>query len=284
MATAAASEWGQTYSAIDVVGLSGASGITTLCKSMPQCSMYLFSKDLARCFLVTPDGQNQELASRVALNADTDALCNVMVFAVSAKPNELDASMKAIGKYLQVRSGASGASGAAFAFVDEKVVVAVNKMDAVGYSEERFRGIKQQMEQMLRQQGGIEAEKILGVIPVSATKGDNMREASAKMKWFRGPSLSGIIEKATPKSSSGSRRHHVLGSTVCRAVAGSTLCLEQVEKDTLQVGEPVKFFPAGIESTVDSIRSYETIIDVEHAGQCIAFKVGATNEWSCRIL
>merc|ERR1719361_1518556 len=151
---------GHTYSSIDVVGLSGASGITTLCKSMP-----LFSKDLKRCFFVTPNDQNQALKRRVVLNTDMDSISNLIVFVVSAKKNEFDASMKTIEKYLKISQYHDAAN----------VIVVVNKMDAVKYSEERFKAIKGKMNKVLNQQS------ILAVIPHSY-KG----ETSVNMKWYDG--------------------------------------------------------------------------------------------------
>jgi bifunctional enzyme CysN/CysC len=65
------------------------------------------------------------------------------------------------------------------------IVVAINKMDLVGYSEERFQAIMKEYEDF--------AAKLsvpdLSFIPVSALHGDNVVEASASMPWYGGPTL-----------------------------------------------------------------------------------------------
>jgi bifunctional enzyme CysN/CysC len=65
------------------------------------------------------------------------------------------------------------------------VVVAVNKMDLVGFSEERFREIEAEL--------GETSERLalrdVRVIPISALRGDNVVERGDGMPWYDGPTL-----------------------------------------------------------------------------------------------
>jgi sulfate adenylyltransferase large subunit len=61
------------------------------------------------------------------------------------------------------------------------VVVAVNKMDLAGFSEERFREIESEL-------GGLRLSD-LHVIPMSALRGDNVVERGDAMPWYDGPTL-----------------------------------------------------------------------------------------------
>ena len=65
------------------------------------------------------------------------------------------------------------------------VVVAVNKMDLVDFSEERF----QEIEQELRETGERLGLRDVTVIPMSALRGDNVVEAGEGMPWWDGPTL-----------------------------------------------------------------------------------------------
>ena len=65
------------------------------------------------------------------------------------------------------------------------VVVAVNKMDLVGYSEEVFEDIRQEFAQHLDRLGLRDAH----FIPISALEGDNVVARSQRMPWYGGPSL-----------------------------------------------------------------------------------------------
>ena len=70
------------------------------------------------------------------------------------------------------------------------VVLAVNKMDLVAFSTDRFAAIKQEYEEFARQ---LDFAEIVA-IPVSALKGDNVIEPSAKMPWYHGPTLLAWLE------------------------------------------------------------------------------------------
>jgi bifunctional enzyme CysN/CysC len=71
-----------------------------------------------------------------------------------------------------------------------KVVLAVNKMDLVDYSEKIYDRINEQYREFARQ---IDLTDITS-IPLSGLKGDNMITASEKTPWYRGPTLLGFLE------------------------------------------------------------------------------------------
>ena len=73
-----------------------------------------------------------------------------------------------------------------------EMVVAINKMDLVDYSQERF-------DELVAELGGF-AEKLRGVksityIPMSALDGDNVVERSERMAWYEGPVLLDLLEQ-----------------------------------------------------------------------------------------
>jgi bifunctional enzyme CysN/CysC len=71
-----------------------------------------------------------------------------------------------------------------------KVVVAINKMDLVDYAEERFLSIKEDYETFAEPLGFDE----ITCIPLSALKGDNIVEPSARTNWYHGPTLMAFLE------------------------------------------------------------------------------------------
>ncbi|MDP2868304.1 MAG: adenylyl-sulfate kinase, partial [Methyloversatilis sp.] len=72
----------------------------------------------------------------------------------------------------------------------KRVVVAINKMDLVGYSEATFRRIVDDYREFARQLG---LEDIVE-IPMSALKGDNITTPSDAMPWYHGPTLMAYLE------------------------------------------------------------------------------------------
>ncbi len=70
------------------------------------------------------------------------------------------------------------------------VVLAINKMDLVDYSESRFRAIEADYRQFAAQIG---LQDVVA-IPLSAVKGDNVIEAQGNTPWYGGPSLMPWLE------------------------------------------------------------------------------------------
>src|SRR3989440_3517485 len=70
------------------------------------------------------------------------------------------------------------------------VVVAINKMDLAGWSQERFEAIKQEYTGFVAKLGIPD----IAFIPMSALKGDNVVDKSAHMPWYQGAPLLAHLE------------------------------------------------------------------------------------------
>ena len=70
------------------------------------------------------------------------------------------------------------------------MIVCINKMDLVDYSEERYEKIRQQFMEF---QPRLEVKDIT-FIPISALQGDNVVDAGENMPWYHGPTLLGHLE------------------------------------------------------------------------------------------
>ena len=77
------------------------------------------------------------------------------------------------------------------------VIVAVNKMDLVDFSEERYNDIKADFQKLV-DKSDYEDQSIT-FIPVSALKGDNVVKKSTSMSWFKGQTLLEHLEKIDTK-------------------------------------------------------------------------------------
>ena len=71
-----------------------------------------------------------------------------------------------------------------------KVVLAINKMDLVDYSQKVFDKIDAEYREFAKQIGLADITSI----PLSGLKGDNMLVASDRTPWYRGPTLMGFLE------------------------------------------------------------------------------------------
>jgi len=73
-----------------------------------------------------------------------------------------------------------------------RLVLAVNKMDIVGYDQSRFQSLAEKYRAFARTLGVAHVE----CIPLSALRGDNVVTASAAMPWYDGPTLLSCLENA----------------------------------------------------------------------------------------
>ena len=74
------------------------------------------------------------------------------------------------------------------------VVLAVNKLDLVDYKQPVFDSISDAFEVFAKSLGFTS----ITAIPISALKGDNITNRSAKMPWYKGPTLMGYLETIDP--------------------------------------------------------------------------------------
>ncbi len=81
-----------------------------------------------------------------------------------------------------------------YVFGIEQIIVLINKMDLLGYSEDKYNEIKEKIIKILKEAGYKNAEKF-DYIPLSAYYGDNVIEKSIKMKWYKGDSFIKRVEK-----------------------------------------------------------------------------------------
>ncbi|MET4622668.1 sulfate adenylyltransferase subunit 1 [Arthrobacter sp. 2762] len=75
------------------------------------------------------------------------------------------------------------------------VIVAVNKIDLVDFSEQVFRDIETDVQKVARELGlGSDGVADLLVVPVSALDGDNVVDRSERTPWYNGPALLEVLE------------------------------------------------------------------------------------------
>ncbi|MBP6225638.1 MAG: sulfate adenylyltransferase subunit CysN [Rhizobacter sp.] len=147
-----------------------------------------------------------------------------------------------------------------------KVVLAINKMDLMGYSEKVFDAIVEQYGEFARQIG---LEDITP-IPLSALKGDNMLVPSDNTPWFHGPTLLGYLETVDvndQRLQAGAFRLPVQWvnrpNLDFRGFAGT------IAAGAVKAGDRIRVQPSGRESTVARIVTSNGDLPMAVAGQSI---------------
>ena len=135
----------------------------------------------------------------------------------------------------------------------QHIVVAVNKMDLVGYSEEVFERIRSEFNDYAPR---LQAPDI-HFIPISALKGDNVVEKSDRMPWFDGSSLLHYLETVHIASDRNMTEMRFPVQYVIRPDLHFRGYAGQVASGVLQAGDPVMVLPSGRTSRVKSLISYD---------------------------
>lgn len=136
-----------------------------------------------------------------------------------------------------------------------RLVIAVNKMDAAGYSEAEFRAIEDGMRALLGSFGFVGEE--VGFIPISAMKGDNIMSRSDAMPWYHGKPLVGLMEVLAQADRRGAALR-LPGRIIVQDVYdmdGERLAVGRVEAGTFRNGEDIEILPACSRTTVSGLRS-----------------------------
>ena len=133
----------------------------------------------------------------------------------------------------------------------KNLIVVVNKMDLVDYSEERFREIEQEYRKFL-QELGLEARTF---IPVSAKDGENVARTGMKMKWHCAASVLEALDLLEPQKLQLDLPLRFCVQDVYRS-DGRRIIAGRVETGTLRVGDQLVFSPANKSSVVATIERW----------------------------
>ncbi|GGT82662.1 MULTISPECIES: sulfate adenylyltransferase subunit 1 [Streptomyces] len=154
------------------------------------------------------------------------------------------------------------------------VVLAVNKMDLVGYAEDRFARIADEFTEYARALG----VSAVTAIPISALRGDNVVDPSGRMDWHTGPTLLEHLETVdADRDASGSAARlpvqYVLRPQSAefrdyRGYAG------QITSGVFRPGDEVLVLPSGKRTSIAGIdRLGESDVDAAHAGQSVTIRL-----------
>ncbi len=151
----------------------------------------------------------------------------------------------------------------------EHIVVCINKMDMVNYSETVFNAIVEKYKALAKNLG----LKNVTYIPVSALKGDNIVQSSAAMDWYEGESLLHFLEQVEvdvlDKAASARMpiqwiiRPQTDNLHDYRGYAGRVL------SGTFKVKDQVTVLPSNISTSIKKIEFFESEFTEASAGQSV---------------
>lgn len=210
---------------------------------------YRYFSTQKRKFIIADTPGHEQYTRNMATGAST---CDLAVILIDARKGVLDQTRR--------HSFISNLLGL------KHFVVAVNKMDLVEYSQDRFEEIR---DEYLEFAENLEGETNIQILPVSALEGANVAAASTELAWFEGPSLLEVLENVDidQKRSAGEFRFPVQyvnrPNLDFRGFAGT------IASGSVKVGDEIKALPSGKTSKVARIVTFDGDLESAQAGLAV---------------
>jgi sulfate adenylyltransferase subunit 1 len=151
----------------------------------------------------------------------------------------------------------------------EHVIVAVNKMDLIGYDQAIYERIVAAYQEFANSLG----LKDVTAIPLSALAGDNVVDASANMDWYKGPTLIELLESLSVYDEAHDApfrfpvqlvaRHNGHEANDFRGYMG------RIESGRVSVGDKLVVQPSNQSATVKEILTFDGSLQTASAGQSV---------------
>ena len=145
------------------------------------------------------------------------------------------------------------------------VIVAVNKMDLVGYRHEVFT----ELFEVVRATADRLGVSDIRAIPLSAVAGDNVTARSTQMPWYEGPSLLEALSAWEPAEVGGATPFRFPVQYVVRADGNFRGYAGTVVSGEVRPGDQVIVADSGRTASVDRIVTYDGDLDFAVAGQAV---------------
>jgi bifunctional enzyme CysN/CysC len=151
-----------------------------------------------------------------------------------------------------------------------QVVLAVNKMDLVGYAREAFEAIVADYRAFA---GRIDLSDVTP-IALSATLGENVTRRGSAMPWYQGPTLLAHLENAPADARPVSEPFRLPVQWVNRPHADFRGLTGQIASGRVRPGERVRILPSGREAQVVRIVTADGDLTEAVAGQSVTLTLG----------
>jgi sulfate adenylyltransferase subunit 1 len=138
------------------------------------------------------------------------------------------------------------------------VLVAVNKMDLIGYDESTFRAIESDFKDVLDQIAADTGTPVeVHFVPVSALKGDNVVHATSAMPWYAGPSLLELLEALPSARETRNEPFRFPVQRVLRPDHTFRGFAGQIASGTVRRGDEIAAFPSGRGAKIERIVTFD---------------------------
>ncbi|KGT93307.1 sulfate adenylyltransferase subunit 1 [Erwinia typographi] len=210
---------------------------------------YRYFSTEKRKFIIADTPGHEQYTRNMATGAST---CDLAILLIDARKGVLDQTRR--HSFISTLLGI------------KHLIVAINKMDLVEYSEATFEQIKQDY---LDFAGQLPADLDIRFVPLSALEGENVASPGEAMSWYTGPTLLDVLETVEVHRVVENQPMRFPVQYVNRPNLDFRGYAGTLASGLVTVGQRVKVLPSGVESTVARIVTFDGDLDVAQAGEAI---------------
>ncbi len=210
---------------------------------------YRYFSTEKRKFIIADTPGHEQYTRNMATGAST---CELAILLIDARKSVLDQTRR--HSFISTLLGI------------KHLVVAVNKMDLVDYSEETFEQIKQDYLTFAEQ---LPADLDIRFVPLSALEGDNVATQSTNIPWYSGPTLLELLETVEVKRTVEQQPMRFPVQYVNRPNLDFRGYAGTLASGVVTVGQRIKVLPSGVESTIARIVTFDGDLQQAAAGEAI---------------
>ncbi|KAF8796514.1 HBS1-like protein [Argiope bruennichi] len=159
-----------------------------------------------------------------------------------------------------------------------ELAIAVNKMDSIGWAEERFQEIKAKMSSFLKQVGFRESD--VKFVPCSGLTGENLvknPDVPELKNWYSGPTLLEIIDNFKPPERLVDKPFRMCVGDVFKGATGGFCAAGKIEAGFVKNGDKVLAMPAGEQAIVKAISADERSLTYGFAGDHVMLQLSGVD-------
>ncbi|EOC1351877.1 sulfate adenylyltransferase subunit CysN [Cronobacter dublinensis] len=210
---------------------------------------YRYFSTEKRKFIIADTPGHEQYTRNMATGAST---CDLAILLMDARKGVLDQTRR--HSFISTLLGI------------KHLVVAVNKMDLVDFSEETFERIRQDYLSFAEQLPG---SLDIRFVPLSALEGDNVAVQSLNMAWYTGPTLLEVLETIEIQRVVDEQPLRFPVQYVNRPNLDFRGYAGTVAGGVVKVGQRVKVLPSGVESSVARIVTFDGDLQEAGAGEAV---------------
>jgi|TARA_Y100000034_G_scaffold51475_1_gene63296 elongation factor 1-alpha len=152
-----------------------------------------------------------------------------------------------------------------------QLIVAVNKMDMVSYAQDKFDTTVADVRKLITTYGW-KADDVK-FIPIAALKGDNIKDNSSEMSWYKGPSLLASLDELSPPEKPTDLPLRMPVQDVYSIKGIGSVPVGRIETGEMKLGQKLVGMPSGKEGELKTIEAHHEQMQAAGPGDNVGISI-----------